>query len=344
MLVRFAIEPAAMVQPSGQSPRDMRVAHKRLIRLWEDFGVLIDPGKGPDSISSKFEETAALPVSQIWRDAWKARERCRRPRTQGNGHVDWNQVNSSDELADCQDRIHLALVETDRGTACLGIPDDGTTYNSYCGEVEAALFPYAEQSNAFSQLLERSGTKVIAGGTKIEQVWVEWFQPFSRQAQQIMMFDRYLLAHRNVEGMCQIVRFLSAECSVCSIDIYASNPDTWPGQHLSTNDFITRIENELNGASSSLGTLKVFLVRNDIMTRDRYVGFDECAFHVGHGLPEIFGEPELVSDQPCTLDATTNGFMKTMMREAKRIKSEYNVILTFQRNTSGSWQTVINNN
>ena len=344
MLVNFAIEPAAMVHPSGQSSRDMQVAHKRLIKIWQDFGVLIDPGQGPDSISSTFDEPMLRPVRQIWRDAWKARERCRRPRIQGNSQVDWDQVNSSDQLAGYHDRIRLAFVETARGTACLGIPDDGASYSAYCGEVEAVLFPYAEQSNAFSQLLERSGTKVISGGTKIEQIWSEWFQPFARHAQQIMVLDRYLFSHRNVEGLCRILHFLNAECSGCRIVIYASNPDTWLGQRLSRNDFITRIETELTAVSSKLGTLTIMLVRDDIMTRERYVNFDGCAFHVGHGLPEIFGESVLPIDQPCTLDATTNGFMKTIKSETKRIESEYNVILSFERNASGSWETSISAN
>lgn len=344
MLIRFAIEPAAIVQSGHVSPRETQVLHKRLIKLWEQFGLLIDPGKGQGSISSKFDDPTLRPVSRIWRDAWKARQRCRRIHHSDPDLVDWNTMDSSADLAACQDVIRVAFVETVRGIAYLGIPDAGATYKMDCGEVEAVLFPYADQSTAFSEMLGRSETKVIVSGTPVVQIWQEWFGPLAQHAERIIFLDRYLFAHKNVAGLTNILSFLSGDAPGCAIDVYASNPDTLQGQHLSRSEFIAQLESHLNSVCSPLGNVNVYLVRDDVMTRDRYVSFDECAFHSGHGLPEIFADSVLVGDQPCSLDATSNGFMKTILGETARIGAEYNVILTFRRDVAGNWETFTSTN
>ena len=75
MVVRFAIEPDALIDGSYSSSRDMKDVHKRLIRLWEQYGILVDPGEGPNSITSKFDNQALRNVRRMWQEAWKTKSR-----------------------------------------------------------------------------------------------------------------------------------------------------------------------------------------------------------------------------------------------------------------------------
>ena len=340
MLIKFGIEPEALVPPGGGTSRETQALHKRFIRSWEQFGLLVDPGKGPQSISSRLDDVSLGPVGRIWRDAWKARKRCRRSLPPGGQAIDWDGVNAKDDLAGYASIVRVAFVETDRGIVNLGISDNGTTYKVDCDQVEAVLFPYAEESNDFAEMLGRLDTKVIPGGTGIEEIWGQWFLPFAQVADKISFLDRYLFANRNTAGFHQILDWLSSDAPDCNIDVLASNPDTIPGASLSRSEFVERTVNRLNALNNGVGTLTIFLVRDDAMTRERYVSFDECTFHVGHGLPEIFGEPILADDHPCTLDATSTGFNRIVHDEIRRITGHYNVVLTFRRGSAGTWEMV----
>lgn len=341
MLIRFAIEPASLIPQGGRASREAQALHKQFIRLWEQFGLLVDPGTGPQSICSKFDDVSLGPLGRIWRDAWKASRRCRRSRGAEGQAIDWNNVNAQDDLAGYANVIRVAFVETVRGTANLGISDNGMSYKVDCGQVEGVLFPYADESTVFAEMIERLNQKIIPAGTGIEDIWHRWFRPFAQVSQQMSLLDRYLFANRNAAGFRQLLDWLSSDAPNCNINVYASNPDTVSGTSLSRTEFVEQTINRLNSNRNRLGAFTVRLVRDDAMTRERYISFDECTFHVGHGLPEIFGGLILQDDHPCTLDATPTGFNKTVIDEIKRITGEYNVVLTFQRSNEGVWEVVV---
>jgi len=66
MAITFAIEPGALTEHLGEDSRDLVSFHKRIIRVWAQYGILIDPGKGPSSIVQMFMQEALMPVRKIW--------------------------------------------------------------------------------------------------------------------------------------------------------------------------------------------------------------------------------------------------------------------------------------
>ena len=66
-------------------------------------------------------------------------------------------------------------------------------------------------------------------------------------------------------------------------------------------------------------------------------GFGRPAFHLGHGLSEIFSESVLSENQPCTLDLTPDGINGIVQKETRRIKNHQHTKLLFERDSAGTW-------
>ena len=327
MVVRFAIEPDALVDVSYNSPRDMRRHHKRLIKLWEQYGLLVDPSEGPDSITSRFSRRseAFRSVRAMWQEAWKTKHLCRRTRPQGEGHIRWHALDSPSDLAAYEQLIDLALVETTRGVVCLGIPDDDQDdenddiYSTYCGAVEAASFRYAEQTQSFGFMLNLSQRTVMAAGQSRSEVWSVWFEKLARRSKEVAVVDRYGFTRRGINGICWTLQFL-AECMAGGVvTVYASSPSSLPTSRVSEPELISRVSNALTRKPSSLESVTIFLVADQEMTRDRFISFDECAFSVGHGVSEALRDEYLRQDMPCMLDSQSKGLIRTVRDEVQRL-------------------------
>ena len=324
MVVKFAIEPAAPVDCSEMSSRDMMDLHRRLIRLWEQYGILVDPGKGPDSVTSHFDHNAVRKVRNLWRTAWTAKRRCRRVRTKEEQHIKWAEINGPLDVAPYGHLIDLALVETVRGVAYLGISEDDTDdenrlYSNFCGEVEATLFKYPEQSRCFASFLERSQQTVVLAHHSRSEIWDTWFKDLARKANEVVIIDRYGFSWNNIEGMCWALQFLTESMADGVAAIYASDPSTLGTTRVSEQGMLNRINAVLSVRPHNLRTVTISLVPNHEMTRDRYIRFDECAFSIGHGISETLRNEYLAQNMPCTLDTMPGGIVKTMREEVQRL-------------------------
>lgn len=337
MVIKFAIEPEALQEKLGTSTRDLISFHRTMIQLWESYGILVDPGQGPNSLVDKFGAESLRPVRELWIEAWKAKERCRRIESQGSEIIDWSTIESIGELAACQDRIGVALVDKVRGIGYLGIPDDDATYGAHCGGVEAVLFPFLRESEKFAELIGRTGRQVVASGSDVVTVWEKWFKPFAVITDGITIIDRYLTSAKNLKGLFNILRLLTADEVRCDLDSYLSDPIYLAHSDLTVVELEDLIRDELNVMDCSLRTVSFYLVADHAMTRDRYACFDRAAFHAGHGLPEIFSEPRLSVDQPCTLDLNPRGINKIVQQETRRIKNRNHVRLVFELDSSNTW-------
>ena len=309
----------------------MKDQHKRQIRLWENYGTLVDPGKGRDSITSVFDHDTFRKVRALWQDAWKARQRCRRIKPEVSDRIKWEDVNSAADLAAYGDTIELALVETVRGIAYLGISDNEDSYSAYCGEVEAVLFPFAEQSEAFGYMMSRSQSRVIPARQSIEQIWKEWFQKLAGRSRDIVIIDRYACTKQNLDGLRQILRFLNEDGSKCGVTVYASHPVTMGQPYLNRSETMRRIENAIATEAGVQREVTVFLVADYRMTRDRYMSLGECAFTIGHGVSEAFKQPYVSQDIPCALDTRADGIIRIIRSEARRHRDRYDDVLRFEQ-------------
>ena len=327
MVVKFAIEPAALVESSEMSSRDMMDLHRRLIRLWELYGILMDPGKGPNSITSQFDNDAARKVRNLWRAAWTAKRRCRRVRTKEEQHVNWSDINDPLDFAPYEHLIDLALVETVRGVGYLGISDDETDddnrlYSNFCGEVEATLFRYPEQSRCFASFLKRAQLTVVPANLSRSEIWDTWFKELSQKANEVVIIDRYGFSWNNIEGMCRALQFLTESMVDGVAAIYASDPSTLGSMGASEQAILNRINAVLVAKTHNLRTVTISLVPNHEMTRDRYIRFDECAFLIGHGICETLRNEYLAQNMPCVLDTLPGGIIKTMREEVQRLAGQ----------------------
>ena len=320
MVVRFAIEPDAMVESSGDGSQAMKAQHKRLIALWEQYGTLVDVGRGRNSVISILESDALRPVRTLWREAWKAKSRCRRVKPNSNKGVQWADINQASDLAACECDIDLALVETTRGVAYLGIAEEDDVYGCHCGKVEAVLFRYPEQSEAFASLIRLSQKTIIPVGSRSDDIWSKWFQSIARKTTEVVIIDRYAFAPRNFRGLCRIFGLLRSDTSKCQVTIFASDPSTLRGNRVSDSEIEDGIREYLSGASKTLAAITVVVVPDYHMTRDRYVSFDECAFTIGHGLLEIFSRERLSGDATCVLDTSPSGIVRAMQGESRRLR------------------------
>ena len=322
MVVRFAIEPDAMVESAGDGSQGMKAQHKRLIALWERYGTLVDAGRGHNSVMNILEIDALRPVRTLWREAWKAKSRCRRIKPSSNRGIEWVDINQAADLATYECDIDLALVETTRGVVYLGIVEKDDVYSAYCGSVEAVLFRYPEQSEAFASMIQLSQKTIIPVGSHSEDIWRQWFQSIARKTTEVVIIDRYAFATRNFEGLCRIISLLRSDTSKCCVTIFASEPSTVRGNRVSDSVIEDRIRENLGPASNTLTAITVVFVPDYHMTRDRYVRFDECAFTIGHGLLEVFSRKRLSEDATCVLDTSPNGIIRAIQRETKRLRNK----------------------
>ena len=335
MVIRFAIEPEALIEHTYISQRDLRAQHKRLIGLWEQYGVLIDPVEGPDSITSKFDNQAFRKVRELWREAWKMKQRCRRVRPKENHHIRWDDVNSVPELAAYEHLVELALVETARGTVCLGIPeevDDDSkedVYSTYCGGVEAALFKYPEHSVAFSNISDLSKKTVIPANRDRSKVWAEWFNNLARRSSEVVIIDRYGASMQGFKGICWTLRSLARCMAGGDVSLFCSNPSTLSGTAVPVTEIVKRVTSALAVNPSKLASVTLFLIADYEMTKDRYVSFDEFAFSIGHGLSEVFRTEYVDRATPCILDTQPRGVIKIVRNEAQRLVSKPHQKLLF---------------
>ena len=337
MAITFAIEPMALGEFIGASPRDLISLHKRLIRVWAEYGILVDPGKGSSSIANTFAQEALMPVRKMWQDAWKAKDRCRRSGTPAGVSIEWSNVETRDHMATYQHLIEVALVEAVRGVGYLGIPDDDAAYGVHCGGVEAVLFPYIDESSKFSDLISRAGSQVVLEGSAVETVWENIFRPFLRPNSRIVVIDRYLSAPRNLNGFVRLLQLLSEGSSNVAVDIYASNPNTLRDAQITAADLSDLIAGSLNNMSCTLSRLAIVLVLDAAMTRDRYASFGDVAFHFGHGLPELLSHTHVSEDNTCTLDPSSNGIMRVIRRQIRAIESRHHERLEFALGNAGAW-------
>ena len=337
MVIKFAIEPAALSEKLGTSTRDLIAFHKSLIQTWESYGVLVDPGKGPDSIAIEFASESLKPVRQLWTEAWKARERCKRIDSKASEIIAWSTIENCGALATYQDRIEVALVDKVRGVGYLGIPNDDATYCVHCDGVEAVLFPFLRESEKFTELISRTEKQVVPSGYDVSTVWDEWFQPFAMTADRITIIDRYLSAGKNLKGLFQILRLLTSNQVRCHFDLFLSDPASLKHGDLTVATLEELIGNELNSIGCTLHTISLFVVSDYAMTRDRYACFGPASFHAGHGLPEMFSEQVLTMSHPCSLDLTPNGINRIVQQETRRIKGRYHVRIFFELDGAGAW-------
>ena len=347
MVVRFAIEPDALADVSYSSPREMVGHHKRLIKLWEQYGLLVDPGEGPGSITSRFGNQGIQAVRMLWQEAWKTKNRCRRVRPAEESHIRWQDLNSPTDAAAYSNIIELVLVDTVRGIAYLGIPeeDDGDpgrdVISAHCGEVEAALFRHPEQSHAFRYIVELSLKTVIPAGQVRSAIWSAWFEKLARKSKEAAIVDRYGLSRRGFNGICWTLQFLT-ECMVGGVvTIYASNPLSLAGPGVPEQELINRVRAILIRKPGGLRSVTIFQIVDQEMTKDRYIRFDECAFSVGHGLSEALRAEYLDQDMPCFLDPQPKGLVRTVRKEVQRLVGQSHRKLRFENGSFITSEDVI---
>ena len=314
MVVRFAIEPDALLENSVNDPRALKAQHKRLIELWERYGILVDPGEGIHSITDKFSHERLQAVRDVWLTAWRASHVCRRMKPVNIPPTNWANINSPSELAALSESIELALVETTRGIAYLGIADDDDQFSVDCGTVEACLFQYPEQSRSFNEMIDLSNRTVFQSGQASETVWDNNFKLLVSRSRTVTILDRYAFTDRNLIGMCNVLKLLCSDMSDGIVNIFASRPEDLGSVTIEDQVIVSEIKEAIDGPECGVESVNLFLIADRTMSRERYVRFDQSACSLGHGISELFNRDQLTADMPCSFDTTTTDMVDVIDR------------------------------
>ncbi len=297
MLIKFAIEPDAIDNSTTQA------CNKRLIQVWERFGVLVYPDPRDDAIRARVAKLRQGPQSRwqrTWEQVLKHPRRYRYSPMSGGGEFDFSDIEEPHDLAQV-DEFELAVLEETRALE-LDIPEgEGKLF----GDVEGVRLCEIDQSQKFEYSNRRS-QELVRINKPVEILWQERFQRFAAFSQSVVIFDRYGVRddnNQNIDGLLRLLDFIDRDSNGCNVTIYSS-PD--PGRNAS--EEASTIRNKLASKGNELrdngiSSLEVRLFRDDRFRRpghDRHIRFDDNVFSIGIGT-ELFRGQTVEQDTDCIL-------------------------------------------
>ncbi len=276
MLVKFAIEVEAI-------DNSTTVAHiKRLMGIWERFGILAYPPRGDVAIVNRIHSLSPA-TRKSWMAAWETiiknnGNAYRWDPFDGNTH-DWDQIDTPDALSVCRHKFEVAILEETRA-AVLEIPDG----ESRCyGGVEGVRLWDIDVSEKFEWAATLS-KKPIAIGEATDDIWEQRFQGLATYCRNVVIVDHYGARSGNINGMFRLLRLLARDSRQCRVLLYSS--PTVSG------DVPQAIEANINRAVASLSgngiksvTVRLFDEADfRKYAHDRHIRFDSYVIRIGRGV------------------------------------------------------------
>ena len=282
--MQFAIESEAI--NNSATPAHI----KRLLNLWERFGILVYPRLGDPAIKMKIGKLAPTPRKH-WQLTWakivKNNGRAFRCVSKDGMVFDWERIDAPDALAAAASEFEVALLEETRA-AILEIPDG----ESRCyGQVEGVRLWDLDVSEKFLRS-ESLSSSPIGIGESIRDVWTRRFQRLSSHARDVVVVDRYAARANNLDGVLRLLRFLNRDASSCHVTVYSSLDQSSGGPQY----FESQVRAETAKFSGS--GIRVVSVRlfDDWDFRkhahDRHLRFDNSVIRIGRGIG-VFQNPTI---------------------------------------------------
>ncbi len=291
MIVRFAVEPEALLLPRFDAPL-RRAVHQRLLDLWRRVGLLVFDGTrfGDSALAAVVEQ-----LPQDLRVRWQASLKQNRLMPLGEGFSGWAALESPEQLRAVADKIDLVCCEETRAQI-LGVPADQEAWACPDPRLEICRFDCIDQAAAFrrAQVLAEED---VPAGTRVDDLYQERFAVLAEHCQHVVIVDRYAWQRfhertgggRN-SGLAWLLSRLDGCRRVHQVIVYSSIPDTYTVQQVSAwgaerFDLLRR---------GGIGELRVHLCSSKTfgtIAHDRYVRFNDAVCWLGSGL-EAFEDRE----------------------------------------------------
>jgi hypothetical protein len=278
MLARFALDPDAVLGAKDGE-------HKRLLREWPRFGVLIYNSSAFEmselaSAVEKLPQSARTLWKQVLRRAWL--RPCREPWT-GVLELD----NNPGSLAGVEKEIDLLCLDETRMAVLREELQRGTP------SVELSDLQGFDNSEAFERAHELSQKRT--GGMSVQKLWQERFALPASLARNITIVDRFALADgEGINGLEAFLVQLDGAGKKTNVTLYSSFGDE--KLRLSEHDAQERVVTiRKRLARGGVGDIKLFLTdsrRFGYVEHDRFIKFDHLVFEIGSGMA-VFNGPKV---------------------------------------------------
>jgi hypothetical protein len=215
MLVRFAIDPDALRAEFD----DSIIAHRRLVRLWQQAGILVHRGsRFSDSELGEAVESLPQALRKLWKEAVTT---CRT--SPGDLHPDVRVLKRPEDFACFTGRVRVACLERSRARQ-LGVGAEGVVGPPDVA-IELCRLDTVDQSPAFQHALEVMSAD-IPGGQPTDQVWAERFAGLlAGTTRTIVLIDRYALQDYSCKGFRYLMEKVAANSTPLKVVVFCSSFD-----------------------------------------------------------------------------------------------------------------------
>ena len=279
MLVKFAINPNAI--NNNATAEDF----KNLLVAW-NWGILTHPPSGSNEIqeciSRLTDGNRRRELGKLWKKA--TRKSCDyrwAVSSSDDSKFAWENIESLQDLAEYHGKFIVALLEDTQATE-FGIP---ARQSRKSGKVECVRWnEVLSASNEFRKCFWDSGFTVRINKER-DRLWNEKFQSFAEYSKKVVIIDGYAVSCSNISGLDFVLSSLDKNAAGSEVTIYSA----YDKKQNSVESITQRINKHRKEQwrLTSISSVKVRLVHNDDFKKfahDRFVRFDNTAFHIGIGI------------------------------------------------------------
>lgn len=287
MLVKFAIDPQALLKESNPLPTDF----ESLVEQWENFGVLVNPYQVEDEIDS-FEFNIKIQLEEIFKDD----DPPRRYRFEDStGQLDWESLldDNGAGLKAWSPTLELAIIGellTDEiGVGNNGAPLSDAARQATYGNVEPIGLAKSDRARAWRHAWNIARID-FNEGEEHETLWNERFSRLAEFSSQIVIIDRHALHGRQFSGFLKLLQLIDRDGQLCRVTLFSSPSED-------NDEVVSRIREMLH---EEIGTLSgggvqqvtVRLLPLNAQEHDRRIRFDRSVYAPENSIALVFSGDE----------------------------------------------------
>ena len=273
MLVKFAVDPQALVKESNPLPTDF----ESLIERWENFGILVNPYQLEDEIDS-FEFNIRIQLEEIFKDDQPPRRyRCE----DIAGQLDWEYLLDNDGIGlnEWSETLELAVVgellADEIGVGIHGEPLSDELIQATYGDVEPIGLTRSYRARGWRHAWNTARLGFTEGEAH-ETLWDERFSRLTQFSSQIVIIDRHALHDRQIDGFIRLLQLIDRDGQSCRVTLFSSPAEDNDETVESIRQRLHEKVGELDGGGVRQVTIR--LLPLDEQEHDRRIRFDRSVY------------------------------------------------------------------
>lgn len=293
MLVRFAVDSDALASVGRATPWEMYTIHQRLIRYWQQFGILVFPG---DQISDSSFMQAVRQLPDNCRKLYETALKNRRLRSLP-GPVGWLGLSSAESEADLEPimgQIRVAALDAVRA-AYVGLEDREISREILERHLEITRLESLDQTRHFREI-EASMQHPVQAGVEVDHLWRSRFKDFAAHARQVVIVDRY--AGENLypgrdRGLLKVLQLVDQAARRATVTVFTG----W--KQNSAESVLSELQ-QFRSTRGGVQHRKLYVIPDDVFggqspdvvrggAHDRYLRFDHTVVTLGIGVSVFSG-------------------------------------------------------